>query len=71
MPKGGISETDIYNFMTAQGAAMRVRRYREEAHKLRGLAQIETNEKFREELLSLAKEYEALAASLVPEGGLT
>ena len=39
---------------------------RQEAHKFRGLVQIETNEEFRETLLSIAKEYEALAASLVP-----
>jgi hypothetical protein len=49
--------------MRTEGAAMRIRRYRQEAHKLRGLAQIETSEEFREALLSLAKEYEALVSS--------
>jgi len=66
MPKRGITETDFHNFMRAEGAAARVRRYQQQAHRFRGLAQIETNDKFREALVSLAKEYEALAASLVP-----
>jgi hypothetical protein len=66
MPKDVVPEADIYNFIRADGAAMRVRRYRQEAHRFRGLAQIETNEEFREALLSIAKEYEALVASLVP-----
>jgi hypothetical protein len=66
MPKDRVSEADIYNLMRTEGAATRIRRYRQEAHKLRGLAQIETSEEFREALLSLTKEYEALVSSLVP-----
>lgn len=66
MPKDVVPKIDVYDFVRTDGAAMRVRRYRQEAHRFRGLAQIETNEEFREALLSLAKEYEALAASLVP-----
>ena len=67
MPRGGVSEANIHNFMRAEGAAARVRRYQQQAHRFRGLAQIESNEKFREVLVSLAQEYETLAASLVPQ----
>jgi hypothetical protein len=63
---GGVPEDDLYTFMMTTGAAERAVRYRQDAAKFRELAQAETNGSFREELMSIAKQYDQLAASLIP-----
>jgi len=52
--------------MMTAGAAERVARYRQEAEKFRQLAQTENDGSLRDELLSLAKQYDALADGLLP-----
>jgi hypothetical protein len=66
MARGGVSEDDFYAFMMTAGAAERVARYRQEAEKFRQLAQTENDGSLRDELLSLAKQYDALADGLLP-----
>ena len=63
---GSVPEGDLYTFMLTAGATERAARYRQEAAKFRELAQTETDHHFREELLSIAKQYEALAEGLTP-----
>jgi hypothetical protein len=66
MAQSGVSQDDLYAFMMTAGAAERVARYRQEAEKFRKLAQTENDGSLREELLSLAKQYDALADGLTP-----
>ena len=67
MARSGVTESDIYSFIRTAGAAERVARYRQEAEKFRQLAQAEKDEAFQETLLTIAKEYDQLADTLVPE----
>ena len=61
-----VTGVDILRQRVAQSALMRALRYREEAMRLRRMAETETPEKLRRSLLSLAKQYDELALGLAP-----
>jgi hypothetical protein len=61
----GISGTKLFDFTVKQRASARAAKYEEEAARFRQLAQIETNEKFRDNLVALACRYEEIVASII------
>lgn len=61
---GEFARTDVLHLTVVKSAAMRARRYREEAARFRRMAQIEDIEKVRAPLLSLAEQYDELATDL-------
>jgi len=66
MARGGSAETDLYAFVTTASVAERVARYRQEAERFRQMAQREIDRNLYDELMTLAKEYDDLANSLMP-----
>ena len=61
---GEVARTAFLDLTVVKSAAMRARRYREEAARFRRMAQIEDIEKVRAPLLSLAEQYDELATDL-------
>jgi hypothetical protein len=61
----GISATKLFDFTVTQRAAARATKYKEEAAWLRRTAQLETNEKLRENLVAVARQYEELVVSII------
>jgi hypothetical protein len=61
----GISGTTLFDFTVKHRARARAAKYEEEAARFRQLAQIETNEKFRDSLVALACRYEEIVASII------
>lgn len=61
----GISGTKLFDFTVKQKAAARATKHKEEAARLRRMAQLETNEKLRDRLVFLACQYEELVASII------
>jgi hypothetical protein len=61
----GISGTKLFDFTAKQRAAARVTKHKEEAARLRRMAQLETNEKLRDRLVCLARQYEELIESII------
>jgi len=69
MPRDGVT-VDPYLLAMAEGAGLRAAHYRHEAEKFRRMAETETDEDLRRNLLALAKQYDDLANNLIPpEGG--
>jgi len=66
MARSATTENDIYSFIRTAGAAERVARYRQEAENFRQLAQAEKDGAFQETLLTIAREYDQLADTLIP-----
>jgi hypothetical protein len=62
----GVAATDVFDLAVMRSVPMRVRRYQEEAARFRRMAEIETGDKLRQSLISLAEQYEELATNLAP-----
>jgi len=61
-----VAGTDNFRLAIMQSLPMRVRRYQEEAARFRRMADMETGDRLRQSLISLADQYEELATSLAP-----
>jgi len=61
----GISGTKLFDFTVSQRAPARATTHKEKAAWLRRMAQLETNEKLRESLIALARQYEELVESII------
>jgi hypothetical protein len=59
---GDVADTNLFHLTMAQSQPVRIRRYREEAARFRRMAEIETDGKLRRTLMSLARQYDDLAA---------
>jgi hypothetical protein len=66
MARSGAPDDDPLLGLLAARGADRAALYRQEAEKLRQMAKVAAYESHREALLSIAKEYDDLAAGLTP-----
>jgi hypothetical protein len=67
MPRD-LSGKELLNLMKVNDAPMRAARYKRESERFRRMAETETDQKLRRNLLELAEQYDALAANIGPAG---
>ena len=61
----GISGTKLFDFTVTQKASARATKHKEDAARFRRMAQLENNEKLRESLVVLARQYEELVEAII------